>query len=366
MSGAGNGKPARTNRDRPARIPSGEAIAFFVGVIIFLYLIRAILLPFVAAGILAFICTPLVDRLANTTHLPRWVCALGVLLALVAIVALVGLLGLPPLFRELSGVAGNLHGAIEGLMGKFIGDRTFHVFGMTLNASMAADYTVDAIRSWFGRDARLLTVTALGFAWTFGAILSLVLLGYFLIDARRISAGLFWLMPPRYRPFTRRTWHELGPALRRYFVGVALVVIYASAAAYVGLGLFLGLDHALVLALLTGILEIIPLVGPAASAIIAGLAAVQQAASTVGLVGYIIYAIALRISIDQFVGPIVLGRAGRIPPVLVIFCFLAGGLLFGIVGVVLAVPVALAVRIALHVLYDEPPPSARRIPPMEP
>ena len=129
-----------------------------------------------------------------------------------------------------------------------------------------------------------------------------------------------------------------------------------STAAYIGLGLFLGLKHALVLALLTGFLEVIPLIGPAASAVIGGLVAVQEAASAGGIIAYIIYAAALRVSIDQFFGPIVLGRAGRIPPVLVIFCFLAGGLLFGIVGVVLAVPVALAVRITLNVLYEESEP----------
>ena len=180
-----------------------------------------------------------------------------------------------------------------------------------------------------------------------------VLFGFFLLDSRRISRELFWLVPPRYRPFAARVWVELEPVLGRYFVGIALVVVYASVAAYVGLGLFLGLDNAVVLSVMTGFLEIIPLVGPAASAIIAGFAAVEEAAGTGAIIAYVIYAAALRISIDQLFGPLVLGRAGRIPPVLVIFCFLAGGLLFGVVGVVLAVPTALTVRTVLHVLYDE-------------
>ena len=49
-----------------------------------------------------------------------------------------------------------------------------------------------------------------------------------------------------------------------------------------------------------------------------------------------------------------LGRAGRVPPVLVIFCFLSGGTLFGIVGIILAVPVALTIKITLATLYREP------------
>jgi predicted PurR-regulated permease PerM len=50
----------------------------------------------------------------------------------------------------------------------------------------------------------------------------------------------------------------------------------------------------------------------------------------------------------------VLGRAGRVHPVLVIFCFLTGGLLFGVAGVILAVPVALAIKVILATLYEEP------------
>jgi predicted PurR-regulated permease PerM len=67
-----------------------------------------------------------------------------------------------------------------------------------------------------------------------------------------------------------------------------------------------------------------------------------------------------QLSIDQLLGPIVLGSAARAHPVVVIFCLLAGGALFGIVGVILAVPAALVVRTTLAILYDEaeaaPPP----------
>jgi predicted PurR-regulated permease PerM len=91
----------------------------------------------------------------------------------------------------------------------------------------------------------------------------------------------------------------------------------------------------------------------------AGLVAVQQASSGWSIIAYCIYATALRISIDQFFGPLVLGRAAYVPPVLVIFCFLAGGLLFGIVGVMLSVPVALSIKVLLRVIYQEPEAGSR-------
>jgi|GEM_PF-7088458 len=53
-------------------------------------------------------------------------------------------------------------------------------------------------------------------------------------------------------------------------------------------------------------------------------------------------------------GPSILGRAGRVPPVLVIFCLLAGGTLFGIVGIIVAVPLAPTIKVTLATLYREP------------
>ncbi len=71
------------------------------------------------------------------------------------------------------------------------------------------------------------------------------------------------------------------------------------------------------------------------------------------ILAYTLYAIALRLSIDQIVGPIVLGRAAHVHPVLIIFCFFTGGIVFGIPGVILAVPVALLIRSTLATLYGD-------------
>ena len=147
--------------------------------------------------------------------------------------------------------------------------------------------------------------------------------------------------------------------LRRYFIGLLVVVAYLATVAYVGLGLFLHIPHAVFLALLTGILELLPVIGPGAAAVIAGLVAMHYANGVGSIIAYAIYATALRISIDQLFGPLVLGTAARVHSVLVILCFLAGGWLFGVAGVILAVPVALVVKVTLAMLYDEPDVSER-------
>jgi len=126
------------------------------------------------------------------------------------------------------------------------------------------------------------------------------------------------------------------------------------AAAYIGLGLVLGMSHALPLALMTGLFEILPLIGPITAAVIVGLVAVHDASGVGAIIAYVAYATVLRISIDEVLAPVVLGRAARLHAVVVIFCIPTGALLYGVAGVIMAVPCALAIRVTLARLYEEP------------
>jgi predicted PurR-regulated permease PerM len=101
------------------------------------------------------------------------------------------------------------------------------------------------------------------------------------------------------------------------------------------------------------VLELVPVVGPLASATIVGFVALQQ--SSLGSAVFLMaFAIGLRVSIDNLVGPLVLGEAARIHPVVVIIAFVCGAMLFGIVGLLLAVPVAVCIKTALEHYYAEP------------
>jgi predicted PurR-regulated permease PerM len=321
-----------------------------LGVIV--YVLRNILIPFVLAGIVAFICSGPIDRLAARARWPRWTIAVAVLLVLMAAAGAVGYYAGPAVVSDLIRIVGDLEGYTARLIRQLMGGTTITVLGQQLDAGQVANFAANQLKSWIAASGRLFALVTSSFASLFGFILTWVLLGYMLIDGPAISRGLIWLVPPRQRPFALRAWDELEPILRRYFVGVGAIVLYASVAAYIGLSL-LEIRHAPFLAMTTGCLEIVPLVGPAASAVLVGFFAIEQARSAWSIVAYAIYATALRISIDQFFGPIVLGKAAYVRPVVVIFCFLAGGYLFGIIGVLLAVPAALALKVFLGQRYQE-------------
>ncbi|MGH8217120.1 MAG: AI-2E family transporter [Steroidobacteraceae bacterium] len=353
-SGSRDPPPAGGAGSEEGSATTSMAFVILIGLIIFLYFVRAILLPFVIGGIVAFVCAPLIDGVARRSRLPRWLPALLVLTALIGVAALLALLGLPPLIHQVAKIVGDLQGTVEGFVRALIGNRTLEVMGTTFNASTLTTDLLGTLRTWIASGSHAGQIVTYAVAGAFGVLLIWVVLGYSLFDGPQIARGMMWLVPPRHRPFARRVLAELDPLLRRYFIGVALVVAYASTAAYIGLGVALGIRHAVVLAIITGVLEVIPIIGPAAAAIIVGLVAVEQAATAAAILAFIAYAVALRISIDQFFGPIVLGSAARVRPIVVMFCFLAGGLLFGIVGVILAVPIALTLKVVLAVLYREP------------
>lgn len=322
-----------------------------------LHEVRWALVPFVLAGLLAYLCNPLVEWLATKLKGSRLAAAVVVFLVILAVTLVIAALGLPALLREIERVVTDLQSIFSKLAHSLVDDRTVMVFGKNMNAEQLAEAGVTAVRDWVTQAGRITELGTIGFAAFFGCILVLVLLFYLLLQGPEIWASLLWAAPAERRPVIDKIWSRLGPLLWRYILGVLIVVAYAILAAYIGLGLVLGLHHALFLALVTGVLEMIPVIGPGASALIAGLVAIRSATGIGPVIGYAIYAIVLRLSIDQLLGPLVLGAAATVKPPVIIFCFLVGGALFGIPGIVLAVPAAIAVKTSLAVLRDEPPPS---------
>ena len=325
--------------------------AMILSAVVFVYLIRAILFPFVIAGALAFICTPLIDRLS--VRVPRWAAATLVFFVLFAMLGVLGYIAVPSLIDEVKGTITNLQSTIQRTIEGVVGSGAIELLGQQTDAARLAAQAMDGLREAMRQGDVIELLAGGGAAAILSLFLTLVLLFFFLAGGPVIGRGIIALVPPRRRPLIEAIWARLSPVLFRYFAGVGLVVLYASVAAYVGLGLFLHLRNAAVLAVVAGLAEMVPVVGPLFSATVAGFAAIRGSHGYADIIAYIVYATLLRISIDEFVGPLILGRAGRIHPTLIIFCSLTGALLFNVVGVVLAIPVALTIKTVLATLYDE-------------
>ena len=162
----------------------------------------------------------------------------------------------------------------------------------------------------------------------------------------------------------------LNVKFSKYLVGQLFLVGIMSVLAYI----ILSLNHvryALILALITGVLEIIPMIGPLlALALAAAVVTSQSGLAAAGAVAGLLWA--ARLFEDYVVVPRVVGHAVQIHPMVTIFAVLAGDTLGGTLGMLLAVPAAAAVKVILDNLNpplpgeEEPveetsPPSLPRV-----
>ncbi|WEF24969.1 AI-2E family transporter [Paracoccus sp. S3-43] len=181
-------------------------------------------------------------------------------------------------------------------------------------------------------------------------VLMLTVAIFLALDAPLYRGGALRLVPLSYRGRARAIADELGRALGRWMGGQALDM--AAVALATGLGLWLlGVPLALVLGLIAGLTNIIPVVGPFLSGIPAVLFALTQGFDMA------IYVALLFVVVQQVEGnllmPLIQRFAADLPPALTVLAILAFGSLFGFAGIVLATPLLLVAIILIKRIYIE-------------
>jgi predicted PurR-regulated permease PerM len=334
------------------KIPGWPIAAALAVLFLYLYYVRVVLLPFVLAGAMAFILSPLVDKLHRWVRRgPRWIAAVAIYLVLLGVIIAIGFALGPALASDVMQLAGELPRTLQSLLAWVAPAGKLVVAGKTMSTDALAQDALDGMRGYLLSSSGL-SLAGAGVAAIFGLFLTLVLLAYFLISGAALRRGFLWLVPPEYRGQLHEVTRGVAPMLRRYFVGLLIVVSYTTAASLLFFGGAFRLAHAPLLSILIGALELVPIFGPMMSIGLVVLTAFQQA--SLGMtIAFIIFIIILRLSIDQIVGPLVLGRAAYLHPVAVIFAFLTGAVFLGVLGLLLAVPVAATIRIILGHYYSE-------------
>lgn len=321
-------------------------------IVVLVFLIRYEILPFVIAAAVGFIFDPLLQWLQPRLGGRRWVSAILLYLLLILVAGLAVYWVGSVIVRDVANLATNGPTAIHGLISEIIGPQGTTIFGQTITADSLTRDLQSKVAGLIGPATYAMGV-GIGIAVLLGVFLTLVLMPYFMISGPRLVDGMVWLLPPNRRASARRLLPRITPVLRRYMVGVVVVVCCTSIAAYAGFGLVFHLPHAVLLSIAVGALETIPALGPFTSLVLVGLSAIQQ--HSVGVtVGLIAYAVFLRLGIDNVLGPVVLGQSAKLHPVAVIFAFVVGAAIFGVVGLLLAVPTAASIVIVLEQCYADP------------
>jgi len=319
---------------------------------VLLYEIRIALLPFVFAIAVAFVLEPVIQALQRRLGSPRWPIAAALYLLLLMLLAAAGYWVFTSAVPAVTHIVAHAPDILHHFLGEIMGNKGITIFGQTYTADKAVAALGGILAGMAGVTA-LQRAVGLVASVIFGTFLTLVLMPYFMISAPRLAAGAIWLLPPEHRRPVQDLLPKIIPVLRRFLIGEGIVVTYTIVVAWIGFGPIFHLPDAVLLAITIGILELIPVIGPFLSATIVGVIAIQEQ----GIVEAALlfgFAIALRLSIDNLVGPIVLGEAARIHPVIIIISFVCGAILFGVVGLLIAVPIAVCIKITLQHYYAEP------------
>jgi predicted PurR-regulated permease PerM len=312
------------------------------------YLVREVLLLIYMSGLLAVGFSPIVRLIERqrflpigTQRFPRWLAILVLYLFIIGVLVGIGFLVVPPLVHQTQ----QLWGALPDMLDRgqeFLVRKGLLTQPLTMKEAMArapVSKGGDAVGTVFGAIAGVV-------GGLFGFLTILILTFYLLVESDQLRASMVRLFPPSRRARVGAVSRDITLKVSAWLGGqLVLGAIIGSTSA---LGLWLiGVPFFYVLALISGIGELIPVVGPILSAIPA--IAVASSISLKTVLFVIIFFVVQQQFENHVLVPKVMARQVGVSAVTVIVALLIGGKLLGILGAILAVPTAAI----LQVLFSE-------------
>jgi len=315
-------------------------------VLMFVYAIRDILILLLLSMVLAAALDPWVDWLKNK-GLPRALSLVFIYVVLISVFVLSIALIIPPVIEQLGELYVNF-------------PRIVDQFSQTLNSiqGFSIKYSLQDSLSGFLTEAQanktlsgLFTTLGSFFGGLFGVFAILVMTFYMVIREDNIEKLVKLVSPEKYHSFLISVLRNISKKLGLWLRSQLILGLIVGLSVYVGLSI-IGVEYALTLGLLSAVTELIPYIGPFIGAVPGVLIAFTQA-PILGLGALIIYLL-VQLLENYLIVPRIMSKAVGISPLMVIIALLIGAKLAGIVGALLAVPVALIISTALKELDKVP------------
>ncbi|MFA5926965.1 MAG: AI-2E family transporter [Patescibacteria group bacterium] len=294
----------------------------------FLFLIRDILALFFFVTILVATFNPVINRWEKKMNRSLAVVLMFAIILLISSVVIY--LVVPPVVAQFSQLVGQLPVYSE----RFDQLRDF-LPAFEKNLSNISQSLTKVTENLF-------SITAGIFGGIITLLMAFVLTAYLLIDKEGFSNFVVSLFPVEQKDKIVDLFNKIGQKLGSWFRGQLLLGGIIALIDLVGL-LIIGIPFALVLAVISGILELVPTIGPIIAGVLA--AAVAFTESPLQALLIIVFYFAVQQLESAFIVPKVMQKAVGLSPVIVIFAFLVGAKLFGLVGAILAVPLAASISV---------------------
>lgn len=306
-----------------------------------LFLIRDIIAIVFVSLIIASALSPTVDMMAKN-KIPRPLTIIAWYFLIIALFGAVVYFVLPPVITQLRQLAEQLPLYFSNFT-SFI--EQLRQFGVQAHLIDDSQQNLTALSNFLNNFSSELFSTTKGFIGGFVAMLTvLVLTLYLLLDEDGIKKFFVALLPIKQKSQIVAVTNKVGHGLGAWLRGQLILAIMVGVVVYIGLSL-IGIPYALTLAILAGVLEIIPIIGPIISAIPAILIALTIS-PTLALIVTGFYILVQEME-NKLLVPKVMQYSVGLHPVTIIIVLLIGAKLMGILGILLAVPVTTMIHIIL-------------------
>lgn len=331
----------------------------FAGVVltgILVYLLAPVITPFLVGALLAYLGDPLADRL-EAKKLSRTVAVVIVFVVIFFVVLLIPVVLLPLIEQQFSALATNFPKYIDWIQLNVVPfiSQLLNIDPTVLNTETLKQSIVGSWREVGGFAGNIvggITKSSVVLAtWLANLVLVPVVTFYLLRDWDVLIDRIRHLLPRASEPTVVRLSKECDEVLGQFLRGQLTVMVALGIVYTFGLWI-VGLDLALLVGMTAGIVSFVPYLGFIVGIVFAGIAAMMQ----FGDMTYLLY-VAIVFGVGQalegmLLTPLLVGDKIGLHPVAVIFAVMAGGQLFGFVGVLLALPVAAVVVVLLRHIHE--------------
>ena len=314
-----------------------------------LYLLSPILAPFLFAATLAYICNPLVDGLSRR-RVPRTLGAVLVLLLLLAVFVVLLLVMLPLLVKQVRAIAEQMPVYVDWVR-TALAPLVERQFGVQLDVALVKTWLLEHVEELKNLALKLLPSIKTGGLALIGFVVNLVLvpvvLFYFLRDWNKMVKSVDEIIPRRWHDSATTILREIDEVLGQFLRGQLMVMLLMGIFYTFGLWIA-GLDFALSVGMIAGVVTFVPYLGVVIGVMLATLTGLLQFSEPTALV-WVWAVFAFGNLLEGYVlVPRLVGERIGLHPVVVIFALLAFGQLFGFFGVLLALPVSAALLVWLR------------------
>ncbi len=319
-----------------------KAVLILVGAWL-LFTLRSLILDVVTAVVIASAIEPAVVRLRKSGF-PRVLSVIVVYLVLLLVFFSIFFFFLPSVFQDFSTFIGTLPSYLDTFNHLSSFDEYARSLGVTPPDLSSANF-MQSIRDAIdvnGVFGNAFTAIASIFGGVISFILIIVFSFYFAVIETGVDDFLRVISPKKHQAYLLDLWRRSRHKIGLWMQGQLLLAVIMGVLVYLGLTI-LGIKHALVLAVIAAVFEIIPVFGPTLAAVPAILIAFVDGGATKGLFTVGLYVIAQQFE-NHLIYPLVVTRVVGVPPLLVILALIAGAQLAGFLGILLSVPVAAIIQ----------------------